>query len=317
MVGLPAFSLLLMPFILSYIFLFLSAKRKGKGVIQYLYLDDRALFRQPLLWLVVFFPVFYAFGAAWINLSGLSLELSRAGIDNFFDRSKHGIFLLAPIVPLGILVARMHSSLQTEKQIKVSEQVNSFNAYYKHVEEFQKMHESIARSNQVESVRPIALYRSIFPKNTPSSNTFVAKLAGVELWDRLAMKIDGLLDLFESLSNITASDRESAQECVLSINNLFNDIWTEIGMRASSPVVSFADGFYESMHDGGYSELGGFVRDAVFSCFDRINDCYNSIISFSLLSLRGVKYELIKSDEINKVEGFIFESMRRGHLKMV
>ncbi|WIF70666.1 hypothetical protein QN092_11740 [Proteus vulgaris] len=107
---------------LTLLFIF---KHKNKFI-----LNEKSLHKQWLFWLAIIAPLVSGiyFGAGiW---SEFSLRLDFKGFSNFFDISKFpfGILTLSPI--LGAFVVSAHRSIQTAKQIEVTEKKNKVDIYY-------------------------------------------------------------------------------------------------------------------------------------------------------------------------------------------
>lgn len=84
-------------------------------------LDDRNLARQLLFWLAIFIPIslFFIFGIpVWKNYN---FAFSTFAYDNFLKTNKLPLYLLGTCVPLVAIIVYMHRTIQTEKQIKYSQ----------------------------------------------------------------------------------------------------------------------------------------------------------------------------------------------------
>ncbi|NBM55705.1 hypothetical protein GWI68_13210 [Proteus sp. G2669] len=93
-------------------------------------LNEKSLHKQWLFWLAIIAPLvsgIYFGSGIW---SEFYLRLDFKGFSNFFEISKFpfGILALSPI--LGAFVVSAHRSIQTAKQIEVTEKKNIIDIYY-------------------------------------------------------------------------------------------------------------------------------------------------------------------------------------------
>ncbi|WP_298015537.1 hypothetical protein [uncultured Castellaniella sp.] len=84
-------------------------------------MDHASLIEQPLFWVAICWPLgsFLFFGSfVWLEKT---IQLNEQGYQNFIASSKLPITMLAMSVPLTALVASIHRSIQTAKQIEFVE----------------------------------------------------------------------------------------------------------------------------------------------------------------------------------------------------
>ncbi len=81
-------------------------------------LDHKSLSSQRVFRLSIYLPIGLFFGLGWYVWNGCNLSLSAEGYNNFYQISKLPIAILTISIPLGVLIARLHSTKQTEIQIK-------------------------------------------------------------------------------------------------------------------------------------------------------------------------------------------------------
>ncbi|MEQ4340589.1 hypothetical protein ABNM62_19220 [Pseudomonas syringae] len=139
--------ILLAPISLSFI-LIIGTFHKGSfnpsKVLNTLHLDpDRGLVKQPLFWLSIFTPLFYFIATGIVCWKGHEIDISADGLSSFIEISALPLALLSMAIPLGVTVARFHSTEQTAKQISIaSNQMqlvrikNNVDAFYAHRKEF-------------------------------------------------------------------------------------------------------------------------------------------------------------------------------------
>jgi len=162
-----------------------------------------------LFWLVILVPIFYFFEFGYFSWQGRSVSLSAAGFTKFIDISKLPIGLLSLSIPLTALVAKLHSTAQTAKQIKLSnkqidiaEAKNNQDLFYLHRREFIAYYQQVgettfngvlATSYKVTPRVHGRLFRGDVAKGVPALRTKVVddlvrrvKLARASLADVIA-----------------------------------------------------------------------------------------------------------------------------------
>lgn len=145
-------------------------------------LDERSLAKQFLFWAAIILPVllFFTFGIPlWEDLN---FEFSKEAYNRFLDINKFPLYLFGTCVPLVAIVAYMHRTIQTEKQInhtkkqiELTENKNKADSYYSHVKffvdainsfpEIEIEHKSPDNLKVLENLtfnQPYALYKRIF-----------------------------------------------------------------------------------------------------------------------------------------------------------
>ena len=139
--------LLTAPFILSLI-LVLSVFHKGKVRLTELtntlrLHSDDGLVKQPLFWWSIFAPASYFAATGAVCWNGYGVSISAQGFATFISISALPLALLSMAIPLGVVVARFHSTEQTAKQISIAanqlmiaQLKNNADAFYSHRKEF-------------------------------------------------------------------------------------------------------------------------------------------------------------------------------------
>ncbi|PMJ99538.1 hypothetical protein [Vibrio sp. 10N.261.55.A7] len=90
----------------------------------------------------------------------LTFDPTHTGLECFWELFNIPIKLLSSAIPLVGLVALNHRSIQTARQIELSQEQNIFTNYYKHREEFIKYAEA---NFPKESIKPIYAHQFLFP----------------------------------------------------------------------------------------------------------------------------------------------------------
>lgn len=137
-------------------------------------LNDESLDKQPLFWFAVVSPVvlFLIFGV--IIWKDYIPNLSGAGLDKFAEISKFPLAILALSPIFGVIVSNIHRTIQTKKQIQVTEVKNISDGFYAHnkfiLEEFKSITErSDGHNIELSIISPNILYKKIYSKSTLSS----------------------------------------------------------------------------------------------------------------------------------------------------
>lgn len=120
-----------------------------------------------VFWLAALMPIFVAAFFAWFISRDIRLvpDYSYQGLVVAYKYMKLPLLISALSFPLVALVASIHRSAQTHKQIALAIEQNLFSNYLKHKEEFSKMLASLQDVHGVIFKSPASLYRKIFPGN--------------------------------------------------------------------------------------------------------------------------------------------------------
>lgn len=105
--------------------------------------SDNGLVNQPLFWLSIAAPASYFLATGVVCWYGHSVSITSEGFSNFIKISALPLGLLSLAIPLGVTVARFHSTEQTAKQISIAsnqlsiaQNKNNVDAFYSHRKEF-------------------------------------------------------------------------------------------------------------------------------------------------------------------------------------
>ncbi|WP_404416676.1 hypothetical protein [Marinospirillum sp.] len=85
-----------------------------------------------LFWLVVLIPVLLGIALGLPIWQAYSFSLSESGYETFLKISKLPFYVMAPAIPLGMVVAAFHKTKQTAEQIRQTKSNNSFRNYIDH-----------------------------------------------------------------------------------------------------------------------------------------------------------------------------------------
>lgn len=154
-----------------------------------LLLDDRNLARQKLFWAAIITPFLGFIFLGWFAWKDYNFELSRNAYDKFMEISKFPLLFLSLSVPLVAIIAHIHRTIQTEKQIShtqkqidntqkqiaLLEEKNKPDSYYAHVKSITealtsipgfKIHRNDKSKIDISIKYPHPLYKKIFNKSS-------------------------------------------------------------------------------------------------------------------------------------------------------
>ncbi|WP_027615470.1 hypothetical protein [Pseudomonas sp. LAIL14HWK12:I9] len=104
---------------------------------------DYGLAKQWLFWMAILVPVVYFVEFGFYAWKGYALDLTKDGFDEFIRSSKLPLGLLSLSIPITALVAKLHSTAQTARQIRLAsrqisivETKNNHDLFYSHRKEF-------------------------------------------------------------------------------------------------------------------------------------------------------------------------------------
>ncbi len=155
-------------FAISY--LVTDASLKGTREVSFEIKSD-SLDKQYLFWLGIIVPIGIFFYLEYFVFLSNEINFDSGGFSVFFNESKLplGVLALSPI--FGVIVSNIHRTIQTEKQIQVTEIKNISDSFYSHkkyiIEEFNTIkvaHEII--ENDIIIELPNKLYKKLYHKST-------------------------------------------------------------------------------------------------------------------------------------------------------
>ncbi|MEY0880788.1 hypothetical protein AB7194_11105 [Providencia stuartii] len=155
-------------FAISY--LVTDASLKGTREVSFEIKSD-SLDKQYLFWLGIIVPIGIFFYLEYFVFLSNEISFNSTGFKAFFDESKLplGVLALSPI--FGVIVSNIHRTIQTEKQIAVTERKNIADSFYSHnkyiVEEFKLIkEESVAFDIAFQISFPNKLYKIIYKESS-------------------------------------------------------------------------------------------------------------------------------------------------------
>ncbi|MEX9967113.1 hypothetical protein [Providencia stuartii] len=118
-IGILSFLPIIIPF---------SKKLREKAKITSDSLDNQNLF-----WISIFTPIIYFFLFGLLAWIGTDIDFNYQGFNKFLEISKLPLGILAFSPIFAVIVSNIHRSIQTDKQIDVTENKNLVDSYYSHV----------------------------------------------------------------------------------------------------------------------------------------------------------------------------------------
>lgn len=131
------------PLLIVVITLVLKMVRREDPWLRIVFLDpDHGLAKQMLFWLMILTPVSYFLLFGWPVWREYNLLLGEAGYAKFLEISKIPLGLLGLSIPLTALVAKLHATSQTAKQIEKSR----YDLFYQHRKEFTSYYDQVGET---------------------------------------------------------------------------------------------------------------------------------------------------------------------------
>lgn len=125
-------------------------------------LNSHSLHLQWLFWIAVIFPILSCVYFGSIIWYEYPLEVSKNGYNSFLEISKLPLYLLAGSPILGAFVVSTHRSIQTAKQIEVTEKKNKVDIYYTRRKFIKEQLSDIKTINDEKISNPNILYMKFF-----------------------------------------------------------------------------------------------------------------------------------------------------------
>jgi hypothetical protein len=147
-----------------------------------------SLDKQYLFWLGIIVPIGLFFYLEYFVFLSNEISFNSTGFTTFFNESKLplGVLALSPI--FGVIVSNIHRTIQTEKQLSVSEQKNISDSFYSHhkfiIDEFKSVIKKQPETKlEISILSPNILYSEIYRKsnfmlggNSSVDYEFISKL---------------------------------------------------------------------------------------------------------------------------------------------
>ncbi|MFJ3354562.1 hypothetical protein [Serratia liquefaciens] len=216
-------------------------------------LDERQLSHQWLFWLSILIPLLISLLLSiplWLQTK---INISAEGYDDFLRIFKLPIGVLSLSIPLVAIVAHIHRTIQTAKQIELTNQKNITDRFFAHhkyiVDSLSSIKGHELKINEATITpkvsHPYALYRFIFPTSSYTSgidistqNTYIDSII-----DRLA-KIEELLE--EAVEFTSKNNNKNYPDPSLAVN--FGKLWVAINelnrkLEFSTQAINFSRRF--------------------------------------------------------------------------
>ncbi|WP_272682777.1 hypothetical protein [Providencia sp. PROV119] len=154
-----------------------------------------SLDKQNLFWIAIFSPIVYFFLLGCIAWSGTEIDRSWNGFNKFLEISKLplGILALSPI--FGVFVSSVHRTIQTEKQIIVTENKNNSDYFKMRYERIKDIISSIiVYIDKPDDFENIERYF-----NLVSTDMYKVKIEENKVKDTLEVKCNSSSELFNEM----------------------------------------------------------------------------------------------------------------------
>ncbi|EJM2215550.1 hypothetical protein NN660_002586 [Escherichia fergusonii] len=170
-----SYLLIIIYLIYIYLELYLCVSKKGFDM------DERPLTSQYLFKQSLRIPVFSAIYFGIFSWLGHSPQFDSDGFNNFIAISKLPIALLSLSIPFVAVVANIHRTVQTNRQIEETKQKNLSDSHYSHLkfvtDYFTNLPSKIVKRDRYYNTKevcykinyPIHLYRYIFKHSSPEN----------------------------------------------------------------------------------------------------------------------------------------------------
>lgn len=179
---------------------------------------DYGLAKQTLFWIAILAPILYFFAFGLLAWHGYELSLTTQGFGEFIQSSKLPLGLASLSIPITALVAKLHSTAQTarqiglaSRQIAIAEKKNNNDLFYSHRKEFVYFYDVVGKTtwaNEYETAYKIdpRIHSRLF-KGDASEGVPVFKL---DIAERLFKKLKVAERLLSDV--ITGRDLEKAHK---------------------------------------------------------------------------------------------------------
>lgn len=183
--------------------------------------DPQALHKQPLLWFALLLPISYGICVSVPFLQGREPDLSAEGIAVFFNAVQYGVYIISVALPLGLLIARMHSTVQVEAQLEASRAQNVFTNFFKHREVVRDEVDSICTKFHLYPNRRVDIYKLLFPDNNP--NTMVSTSINSDVISVIKKRISEVDECLEMSAGVNEKGEATGRGHVdfeMAVNNI-------------------------------------------------------------------------------------------------
>lgn len=219
-------------------------------------LDERQLSKQFLFWLSILIPLLISLLLSiplWLQTK---IDLSANGYDNFLRIFKLPIGVLSLSIPLVAIVAHIHRTIQTAKQIELTNQKNTTDRFFSHnkhiVDALSSIKDDDIKVNEItitpKITHPFSLYRKIFPSSSYSNGIEID--SQYSFIDSIVSTIDEIESLIADANLISAGTERSSTPTVAFAMN-FGKLWMKMNELCS--LIEFSTSAIQSTN--GYMTL--------------------------------------------------------------
>lgn len=185
---------------------------------------------RTVMWFISLPLVFSLISVILIYEETMYLSFTKEGFKNFMEWFQFSLYTAALAFPLGAFAVsnfrakQMHKSIETaqnnielaQSNLEASRVQNTFNNYYKHVEEFNKRLEKLEEIHNIKFTHKSELYHLIFPNNSPKQIELIGDIAFLQSIDQEFKNTTKYVSNYIK-ENITAVDITRLESCGLAL----------------------------------------------------------------------------------------------------
>ncbi|WP_196895846.1 hypothetical protein [Aureivirga marina] len=219
-----------------------------------------------------------------------SVEYTIAGHDEktyIMNWFKFPLFVATLMFPLGALAVSNFRAKQMHLNIKTSEAQNTFNNYYKHVEEFEKVLEKLEDRFDIDFYDKLGLYSSLFPENSPENLLLKGNKLFIEKNSNLFFEgINDYNSNFKDLHEIENFYNKNLSFCNLLdvLNNLEEEV---LKFKNNNPIEIEIDDLKSPPFSITYN-LNPINLEVTTNEIELINQVFNDLCRFSFIEYKDV-----------------------------
>ena len=188
---------------------------------------EKSLIEQPVFRLVnILLITFSLILTIIIYIKGnYAFEWSPFGFNYFLSQFSFPLSILALTIPINIIIATLHRSIQTNTQIDLLSQQHNFANYYKHYEMFKIYYNDLSEQYKIlKNVKSSIIYKRLFP-NSRKGIYHVDKHLLFEITN-LSKEYLQLLERMNEESNVTYLDFVMiSSDIILNLSNAWGGYW--------------------------------------------------------------------------------------------
>ncbi|MGY3571275.1 hypothetical protein [Vibrio paucivorans] len=163
------------------------------------------------------------------------VDLSVSGVNYFFGEVlKVPLLTLAALVPILGLIKAASKMIQSERQLIETQIQNTASNYYLHKQQFAELCDRVTKSEFLDiEVDSDALYRWLFPKNSPYNMVFDREMENVSPLGGLVSFLKGQEMAYGSFENWVKHIEDSRdKQHVIHLHKSFRDTCLAFGINA-------------------------------------------------------------------------------------